>query len=341
MDKKSLVSLVRGGDRHTNISRALELIKQDLSAIKDKKRILIKPNLLSVSNPEGNTDVQAIRSILEFLKRGFDNFYQKEVVIFEGSAGAFYKGSSTREVFSRFGYLELEKEYSNVRIECIEDFSEFIPLKIETLGGTEEIGVLRHAVEDFDYKISVNLPKTHNYAIVTLGIKNMVGVVRQGDKSLIHGLRSPSSNHRTVFSYVPTWVISLARRYLSGMVNLAIGYLPSYRGGVRLIHRNIAALAKVAWPDLVVLDGLYGMEGSGPGDGHLLRLDVAIASTDALKADALAVRIMGLNPEDIGYLYYLGQEGFGDYSLEGLVGDRLEVKRFEMHPTYNIQRQWK
>ncbi len=110
-----------------------------------------------------------------------------------------------------------------------------------------------------------------------------------------------------------------------------------------MIHKNIAAMAREVWPDLVVLDGLYGMEGKGPGNGDLVRMNLAIASTDPVKADALGARVMGINPEDIGYLYYLHEEGLGDLSLKGLVGERPEeaAMSLKMHPNYDIQIQWK
>ncbi|MFQ5862159.1 MAG: DUF362 domain-containing protein [Candidatus Brocadiales bacterium] len=340
------MSLVKGEDRSSNISGALELIKGDLDVISDKRRILIKPNLLSSGDPGGNTDVETVRSIIKFLADNYGNFAQKEVVIFEGSAGAFYGGTTTREVFEKFGYPDLEKEFRNVKLECIEDFSEFAPLQIYTLGGVATIGVVRHVVEDFDYRISVNLPKTHNYAIATLGIKNMVGVIKQCDKSMVHGMIVASSDgngKKTIFDYVPTWAISFLRRRAMGLVERIIRYVPSYRQGVKLIHKNIVAMAKVVWPDLVVLDGLYGMEGKGPGGGDLVRMNLAIASTDPVKADAVGARVMGINPVDIGYLYYLHEEGLGDLSLEGLVGERPEevAMNFKMHPTYDIQSQWR
>jgi hypothetical protein len=53
--------------------------------------------------------------------------------------------------------------------------------------------------------------------------------------------------------------------------------------------------------------------------------------------------VIGLEPEDVGYLYYLSQEKLGDYSTNGLIGSRIEDVRikFKMHPTYPVQKQWK
>jgi hypothetical protein len=85
------------------------------------------------------------------------------------------------------------------------------------------------------------------------------------------------------------------------------------------------------------------MEGDGPVDGTSVVMKTAIASVDPLKADGAGARLIGFEPEDIGYLYYLqNEEHMGDYSLEGLVGDNLNQirKRFRRHGTYDIQSQW-
>jgi uncharacterized protein (DUF362 family) len=341
---KRLVSLVKGEDRYNNIYKALELIRDDLRVIENKRRILIKPNLTASNNVYANTDVSVIRAILDFFRKNCTDFKEKKFSIFEGSGSAYYEDITTREVFERFGYLELEKEYRNVRIECIEDFDEFIPVRIRSIAGWEEMKLVKHVVEDFDYKISVNLPKVHNYAIATFGIKNMMGVVRQEDKSMVHGLRTPNApDAKTVFTYIPTWAIAWTRRRLPGLVDTVFKHSTSYQKAIQVIHHNVAGFSKVVWPDLVVLDGLYGMDGRGPVDGYPVRMNLAIASTDAVKADGVGARVMGLEPEDIGYLYYLKEEGMGDYSLDGLVGDRIEdvAVKFKLHPTYCIQRQWK
>jgi hypothetical protein len=63
-----------------------------------------------------------------------------------------------------------------------------------------------------------------------------------------------------------------------------------------------------------------------------------------VKADGVGARLIGFEPEEVGYLYYLhNEEKLGDYSLDNFVGDDLnQVKRrFKRHGTYDIQSQWK
>jgi uncharacterized protein (DUF362 family) len=197
---------------------------------------------------------------------------------------------------------------------------------------------------DFDFRISLAIPKTHNYAIATFGIKNMAGVIRQEDKSLLHGLRTPNAPYaKTLFTYIPTWVIAWLRRRSPAFVNLIFKNSAAYMKAMKVIHQNVAALARITWPDLVVLDAFDCMDGNGPVDGFPVRLEAAIASTDALKADGVGARLLGLEPEEVGYLYYLRAEGRGDYSCAGLVGEKIDLvrRRFKLHPTYNIQKEWK
>ena len=111
-----------------------------------------------------------------------------------------------------------------------------------------------------------------------------------------------------------------------------------------MIHHNIVEFAKRTWPDLVVLDGFVCMENNGPVDGTPVDMRIAVASTDPVKADGVAARLIGFDPGEIGYLYYLqNNEKMGEYSLDGLVGEDLNKlkKTFKRHGTYDIQSQWR
>jgi uncharacterized protein (DUF362 family) len=337
------VSLVKGAQRYDNIKRALNLISSDLDKIRMKKQILIKPNLTASKNAFANTDSQAVEAVIDFLLESFGELRNSQFTILEGSGSAYYDKITTREVFRRFGYFDLIRKYKNVKLECIEDFSDSLELQIMSIGGPEKIRIIKRFF-DFDFRISIAIPKVHNYAIATFGIKNMAGLVKQEDKSLLHGLRTPNApDAKTIFTYIPTSAIAWMRRRFPNLVNLIFKKSITYMKATKVIHRNVANLARLTWPDLVVLDGFYCMDGNGPVDGFPVKLEAAVSSTDPLKADGVGARLIGLKPEEIGYLYYLHEEGLGDYSLSGLVGrDIGEIKQnLKLHPTYNIQKNWK
>lgn len=336
------VSLVKGPDRYNNVKKALNLIGSDLNKIRGRKQILIKPNLTATKNVFANTDSKVVEAVIDFLLDSFSELSDSQFTILEGSGSAYYEKVTTRKVFKSFGYLELVKKYKNVKLECIEDFSDFSELEIMSIAGREKIKIVKRFF-DFDFRISVAVPKVHNYAIATFGIKNMAGLIKQEDKSLLHGLRTPSApDAKTIFTYIPTSVIAWMRRRFPELVNLIFKKSVTYMKATKVIHLNVANLAKITLPDLVVLDGFYCMDGNGPVDGFPVELGVAVCSADPLKADGIGARLMGLQPQDIGYLYYLQEDGLGDYSLSGLVGEDLKQvqKIFKLHPTYNIQKNW-
>lgn len=336
------VSLIKGEIRKDNVIKALELIESDLDRIGDAKNILIKPNLTDIKNQTANTHVEAVEGVIDFLRK---NFPRKKITVGESSGGAFYRRITTEEVFQRFGYDRLLKKYDNVRLESFDRCNEYIKVPIKTAVGVTHLRIAKRS-QDFDYKISVAPPKTHNFAIATLGIKNMAGFVKQTDMSTVHGMKGgiELDAPKTVFDKLPRGTISYMRRSLPNwLVNFLFRHFKTYIKAVKVIHWNILSFSKVLWPDLVVIDGMVGMEGDGPIDGDPVELGIAIASADALKADGIGVRVMGLEPEQVGYLFYMQKEGMGDYSLDGLVGASIEnaKKNFRLHGCYEVQKEWK
>jgi uncharacterized protein (DUF362 family) len=134
-----------------------------------------------------------------------------------------------------------------------------------------------------------------------------------------------------------------------GIKNLLVGAI---RHGERFkvhqgkdIHWILAAIARHTYPDLVIVDGVEGMEGNGPVSGKPIKAGWLVASLDALAADSLAVYLMGFDVKDIGYLNLLRHGGFGKLYLKDeieIIGDdpsRL-VTPFKPHSTFEFQRQW-
>lgn len=342
MANKTNVSLVKGDNRKENIKKCLTLIREDLEPIKNAKNILIKPNLVAIKPDFSNTHVETIEAVIEFIREIVSD---TPITIGEGSASAFYKGLPTTSVFKDYDYYHLEKKYKNVSLITFDDDKEYIYSPILSVAGDTKLRITKRA-EEFDYKISLAIPKTHNFAIATFGIKNMAGLVMRQDMAMIHGMKGgiEVDAPKTFLDRLPAGTVSMARRLLPNwFINFLFRRFPAYRKSVKMIHRNITELAKKVWPNLVVLDGFVCMEGDGPVDGIPVYLKVAIASTDPIKADGVAARLIGFEPEQIGYLYYLQQEGMGDYSLDGLVGDDLNKlkRKFKAHGTYDIQSQWR
>ena len=339
--KKKKAAIIRGEKRKDNIRRCLDLIREDIEPIRNAKNILIKPNLVAVKPDFANTSVETIEAVIEFIRELVPD---TPITVGEASASAFYNGMPTTSVFRDFDYYRLEKNYSNIKLTDFDNDKEFLYSPIHSIVGDTTLRITKRA-EEFDYKISLAIPKTHNFAIATFGIKNMAGLVMREDMAMIHGMKGgvEVDAPKTLLDRLPPGTVSKARRLLPNwLINFLFRQYPGYRKSVKMIHWNIAQLAKVVWPDLVVLDGFVCMEGDGPVDGTAVHLNTAIASADAVKADGIGARLIGFKPEEIGYLYYLQKEEMGEYSIDNLLGDDLEriKKKFRPHATYDIQSQW-
>lgn len=169
------VALIRGSDRYRNTRQALEAIADDIQ-VESKKRIIIKPNFVSTSRQVAATHRDGVRALLDFLReRGIEG-----ATLAEGPAmGRLESG------LENYGYLPLIKEYSLKIVALNRDE----PVEVELYDRRRRPLILqaaRTAVES-DYRISIGPPKTHDYAIVTLSLKNMaVGSLLSGQKSRCH-----------------------------------------------------------------------------------------------------------------------------------------------------------
>jgi uncharacterized protein (DUF362 family) len=343
MTNNKKVALIHGDNRKDNIKKCLALIQEDLEPIKKAKNILIKPNLVALKPDFANTNVEAIEAVIEFIRAVSPN---TPVTVGESSASAFYRGLPTTKVFEDYDYYRLERKYENVSLTDFDNDKDVMQSPILSVVGDTHLRISKR-IREFDYKISLSIPKTHNFAIATFGIKNMAGLVLRQDMAMIHGMKGgiEVDAPKTLLDRLPPGTVSKARRKLPPwLINFLFRQYPTYRKSVKMIHRNIVELAKITWPDLVVLDGFVCMENNGPVDGTPVDMKIAIASADPVKADGIAARAIGFEPEEIGYLYYLqNEEHMGDYSMENLAGDNLNQikKKFKRHGTYDIQSQWR
>ena len=169
------VALIRGNNRYENVLSALKCIGQEITEkIKDKKRIVIKPNFVSTHVQLAATHIDCVRAILDFLAPLTD----EKILIAEGAALG-----ETIEGFRSFDYLKLKQDY-NIEFKDLnnDEFSEveIFSSDLKPLN----IGVAKTILES-DFRISPAMLKTHDSVIVTLSLKNML-VGSLDHKSRIH-----------------------------------------------------------------------------------------------------------------------------------------------------------
>ena len=155
-----------------------------------------------------------------------------------------------------------------------------------------------------DRLISVPVMKTHMYAGVTLSIKNMKGCLYQKDKTRLHRIKQAP---------------------------------PDIRKG-KCLDYGIMDLMKICYPDYVVIDGIVAMEGFGPSGGNPVNMDLVLASTDALSADLTAVRLMGMEQEDIPHLNLIRENrGLDLEDIQVIPADYEKwAKRFQLASEHDL-----
>lgn len=112
----------------------------------------------------------------------------------------------------------------------------------------------------------------------------------------------------------------------AGIKNIVIGSVEGYQNRKGLhtkkdLHEVIAKIAKIILPHLVIIDGVVGMEESGPIQGKEIKSGWTLASFDALAADSLAAYLMDFEIKGIPYLCMIQDLGLGKLYTK----DKIEV----------------
>jgi uncharacterized protein (DUF362 family) len=329
------VALVKGDDRYDSVSRALELLADDID-LSSVNNILIKPNLISVTRQQiATTHIDAVRATLDFLRQRTS----AQVIIAEGTGDL--SAASTDIGFKNFGYQELAEQYNMPLIDL--NYDEAVETQIfDWQLKPLTIRLAKTAVEA-DYRISICPPKTHDCVIITASLKNMVmGSILRSRESWVEAKLSAIFSR--LLGRIPAkepaeagkTVVKHARRTANDKIKVHQGYAA--------MNLNLYKLAQVVPPHLAIIDGCFGMEGAGPVDGEEVPFGIAIASIDSIAADSLAALLMGFEPQDIGYLFYCWQRGMGELeaSKMNLLGEKVEncIRPFKPHPLYEAQLRW-
>lgn len=113
----------------------------------------------------------------------------------------------------------------------------------------------------------------------------------------------------------------------------------THGGGTYGINYNLFSLSAKLHPQLAVIDGYEGMEGTGPVNGTPVAHRVCIASQDWLAADRVGAELMGVDFSKIGYLTFCaqaGDRGQSDLSKIEILGPPIK----DYAKTYQLPKQW-
>ncbi len=304
------VSVVRGTDRRQMIADTLQPFKEDIRKAIIGKQVLIKINCNRPDDQLIKTHPDAVRGVLDVIIP----MYDRQILVGESTA----LEVPTEQTYNRFGYFALEKEFNVKMVELNDDDMTYTWILDRDLF-PERIGIINRMIDPNVYIISVTMLKTHDSAITTLCLKNVV-------------MGSPLKNPKRGINYK-------TRMHGYGRPGTQ-----SYPGSPKLLNLNIFKIAQVARPDLCVLDGLVGAEGDGPNKCTPVDHKIALAGTDFVAVDSIGSELMGVPREKIGYLRHCAEGGLGQWNRDKIkiIGpDPTQyVIPYKLHSRVDWQKQW-
>jgi uncharacterized protein (DUF362 family) len=307
LDKRSTVAIVQGDNRRKMIYESLlEIDDQILPELKRKKSVVIKPNFVSTTIQLAATHADVLRGILDYLAPRFKG----PIYFAESSAG------NTMDGFENFKFTTVAAEHKSQNVSLIDLNEEAKYIVLPIIDFDIHVVPVRLAARLFDpdaFIISAAMLKTHNLAIATLSMKNMVlgAPLHQAPKE--------------------------AKRWNDKR---------KYHVGVRQSLYNFYLTAQKMQPywGLAVIDGYEGMEGNGPSMGTPVPSRIAIAATDFIAADRVGAETMGIDANWLGWLKYCGEVGLGQWDLSkiDIRGSQIAAvqKKYRLHPDTERQLKW-
>ena len=260
---------------YEKLKKAVDLLK--LKNITEK--ILIKPNMLSARSPEEGVTTHPF--IISSLIRIFKD---KKIIIGDSPANI---EKPIEEYWRKCGYKEIAEKY-NIPLK---KFENSIPLEISVKNKNYTIPATSF-INEFSI---INVPKfkTHNLTTLTLGIKNLYGLIPGITKSILHSkFINPYD-----FSY---FLVEFYKK----------------------IEEKIF---------LTVVDGIVGMEGDGPSSGKLRKIGYIIVGEKPIYVDYVCCKLIKIEPEKVDFIkIYKERYGFEEPEI---VGDFEEIKNFQLPST--------
>lgn len=168
------VAVVRNEDPYIALREALELIDAK-NLIFNGDKVLVKPNYVVAKHPSTGvtTDPRIIDGIISFLKE--IGLSADSIILGEGGAG------DTERAFDITGARDVAKKH-NVRLVNL-NRDKIINCRIHGALALHEVGIAETALRS---TCIINVPKlkVHHMALVTLSMKNLMGLILP--KSIMH-----------------------------------------------------------------------------------------------------------------------------------------------------------
>ena len=180
---KARVALTAGEDHADLAFKGLKMFEKEIAAAIGDKRVILKPNCVSIVRQEPSTHAKNLEGILEFLA----SIGKKNVVIAESCYGG-----STLDGYSFLGFNPVAAKYGATLMDLDKEDFQVMPVFDQTSMRTKPCRFSKILLDPNSFIISAAKLKTHDRIVATLSLKNIVvgaaiKVGRVNDKPLTHG----------------------------------------------------------------------------------------------------------------------------------------------------------
>ena len=310
MSSKPVVSIVKGKfppdrqDIDSMVRKAVDLAGGLQGKIKKGSHVVLKPNLFAPYPPPISVDRRVVASMVKMAREAGAS----RVTVIEGVS----VGTLMKRVRPSMTPCGMSRGFKTSEVMKLLGITK----AVEEAGG-EVLGVEDAEKVEVDIKGGIALHKV-NYPKVVLDADCFINM--------------PAMKTHTMT------MVTLSIKNLQGLLDERGRYY-SHRDD---LQQHMVDISKIRKPDLVLLDGLLGMEGMGAGEaGTAVEMGVIMASADTVALDSIASMCMGIdNPLVVSTTRLAAHDGLGTANpfLIEVVGETIAAvrKQFLLPANYTM-----
>jgi uncharacterized protein (DUF362 family) len=312
MQNKNKATISVGEDHTQNIINSLKPQARQIKAAIANRKVIIKPNNVSITNQLSATHADSLTGIIEFLKS--IGVSTNDMVIAESAASG-----PTLEGFENYGYNKINSKYGVDLVDLDQEPIKRVHVISDKNFHPVFVRMSKLLLDPETFVISAAVMKTHDRVVTTLSLKNIIFGAPIKDV----GFRWGGGSKKGARNDKPV----------------------AHGGGYKGVNYNLFQLAPKLGPDLAVIDGFQGMEGNGPVGGTPVDHKIAVSSLHWYSADRTALELMGIDVADVGYMNYCAQAGMGEIDVNKIqqLGEPIKgnIKKYKLSTKFKDQLMWK
>ena len=254
-----------------------------------KENVVIKPNVTIATEPDSGiiTHPDFVGGIVDYFR---DMGIPAEKITIAEGGGSGKPSCDMAKQFEQTGYTAMTRARSVKLVNL--NWDESVRIRHPQAEILEEIGIAKTVRQEHTTFINVPKFKTHNLAVTTLSVKNLMGTI------------TPCEERH---------LCSIEKEYAARQNEIT-------ENGIELreerLCRKLCDLLLASRTDLNVIEGIIGRDGTGFRHGKNIQTNLAIAGMHQLAVDATGSYLMGFEPANIGYLKIAAQRGIGNIDVQ-------------------------